>query len=148
MPDTVYDNPYWDSYYEDRMEEALEEIREFKELCEANDIELTVFLNPLHYQTYYKSVRHGLFEFMERLAEVTPYYNFTGLNMYTTENQYFFETSHYKPEVGYAMVDAMCYGKVSEELVPTWFGQKVTPENAKYFTEYFREQMETVKSGQ
>lgn len=85
---------------------------------------------------------------MEGLAEITPYYNFTGLNMYTTENKYFFETSHYKPEVGYAMVDAMCYDRVSEELGATWFGGLVTEENVKHYVDYFREQMETVKSGQ
>ena len=145
--DTVFDNPYWDAYYEDRMDEALEEIREFRELCEENDIELTVFINPLHYETYYKSVRHGLFEFMERLAEITPYYNFTGLNKYTTDNEYFFETSHYKPEVGYAMVDAMCYGRVPEDLASTWFGMLVTKDNAASFTDYFSEQLETVKKG-
>ncbi len=147
-PENAFEEPYWDDYYEDRMDEALEEIREFKELCEENGIELTVFLNPLHYETYIRSVRHGLFTFMERLAEVTPYYSFTGLNKYTTENQYFFETSHYKPEVGYAMVDAMCYGEVDDDLWATWFGMYVTEENVSSVTDYFQSQLDDVMSGQ
>ncbi len=147
MPSSVYETAYWDSYYADRTDEAIEEIRQFKELCEENGIELTVFINPLHYKTYTKSARHGLFTFMEKLAQVTDYYNFTGLNEYTSQDQYFFETSHYKPEVGYAMVDAMCYGKVPEDLATSWFGMLVTADNVSDFTEYFQEQIDAMKSG-
>ncbi len=84
---------------------------------------------------------------MEKLAQVTDYYNFTGLNEYTSQDQYFFETSHYKPEVGYAMVDAMCYGKVPEDLATSWFGMLVTADNVSDFTEYFQEQIDAMKSG-
>ena len=147
MPDTRYDEPYWDAYYEERIEEVLDEIREIKALCDENDIELTVFLNPLHYETYYKSARHGFFDFMKGLATVTDYYNFAGLNKVTTDNRYFFESSHYTPEVGYLMVDAMCYGEVPEKLQKHWFGKLVTEENVDDFVEYFTEHIETMKSG-
>jgi len=145
MPENRFDAPYWDSYYDYRMEEALDEIRQFKELCDENDIELTVFVNPLHYETYYKAFRHGLLDFMEGLARITPYYSFTGLNKITVNNDYFFETSHYKPEVGYLMVDAMCYDKVPEWLQSTWFGKVVTEDNAGEFREYFTEQYKTLR---
>lgn len=122
---------YWEEYYKPRTSEALEEIGEIKALCEENGINLVVFTNPLHAATYKKSVENGYLEFLEGLADVTPYYNFSGFNSVTCDNRYYYETSHYSLAAGNLMIAAMFGGEVGEDLKAQGFGVYVTKENAR-----------------
>lgn len=128
--DEQLDIPYWADYYELRIEEALEDMAQIKRLCGEYEIELVVFTNPLHQTTYRKAVENGYLEFLERLAEVTPYYNFSGFNDITCDNAYYYETSHYSPAAGDLMIQAMFEHEVPIRLQEQGFGVYVTPENA------------------
>lgn len=51
----------------------------------------------------FRSVHNVLDRFREiqyRLAQITPYYDFSGLNRITTDDYYYYEVSHYRPIVG------------------------------------------------
>ncbi len=132
---------WWSSYYYPR-EEVLEEIREFKELCDENDIQLRVFTNPLHALTYTKDIANGYLVFLEELAEITDYWNFSGYNEITLNYDNYYETSHYCPAVGNLMIDTVYYGKTDETLESQGFGVYVTKENVKELTTLLREQAE------
>lgn len=121
--------PYWSDYYSLRTDEVLEELAQIKELCDAYDINLIVFTNPLHALTYQKDLENGYMEFLHRLTEVTPYYNFSGFNDITCDNFYYYETSHYSRDAGNLMINAIFKGEVSEELLSQGFGVYVTEEN-------------------
>lgn len=123
----------WTVLYADRTPQALEEIRQLKELCDDNGIRLIVFTNPMHQLTYQKAMENGYREFLAGLAQVTDYYNFSGINGVTTDNGYYLETSHYKPEVGDMILEAIFEGKVDEELEEQGFGYYVTKENCEDF---------------
>ena len=123
--------PYWADYYKLRTEEVLEEIAQIKELCDKHNINLIMFTNPVHATTYQKDIENGYLDFMEKLAAVTPYYNFSGFNAVTCDNVYYYETSHYSPAAGDLMIQAIFEGKVSEQLKAQGFVVYVTQENVK-----------------
>ncbi len=123
--------PYWSDYYELRIDAVLEEISQIVALCEKNGINLVFFTNPVHAATYQKDIENGYLEFLERLAEAVPYYNFSGFNDVTCSNSYYYETSHYSPAAGDLMIQAMFAGEVSEQLKAQGFGVYVTKENVK-----------------
>ena len=78
----------------DRMDAALEEIREIVDLLKAHGIRLIVFMNPIH-KTTYLDYRPGesCFLFEKELSKITSFYDFSGLNSITTNNAYYLETS-------------------------------------------------------
>lgn len=125
----------WTVQYADRTPQALEEIRQFKALCDENGIELIIFTNPMHELTYRKAMENGYREFLAGLAQVTDYYNFSGLNDITTDNENYLETSHYKPHVGDQMLEVMFGGQADPHLLEQGFGYHVTWDNCGEFLE-------------
>lgn len=129
------DAPYWSPYYENYIYEAIEDIKSVIELCEEYDINLTIFTNPIYKTTYEKSYYYGYGTFLAMLGELTDFYNFSGKNDITTNQDNYWETSHYKMEVGDLMIDFMKNGYHDEELESQGFGMHVTDEN---FDQYNR----------
>lgn len=131
---------YWADYYKPRIEEAVEEIRMFKELCDSYDIELTVFTNPLYVTTYERAVDKGYLDFLEELAHVTPFYNFSGYNEISMNQDYYFETSHYTPEAAAVIMDIIENGSDEHAVRAQGFGYYVTEENLDDFMMIIRHQ--------
>ncbi len=130
---------WWSDYYYPR-EEVLNEIRELKELCEEYDINLRVFTNPLNAITYTKDIDNGYLVFLEELAEVTDYWNFSGYNNVTLNYDNYYETSHYCPAVGDMIIDTIYHGKTDPELLEQGFGVYVTKENVGELIELLKGQ--------
>lgn len=97
------------NYENNRIDEVIREIQEIKKLCDDNNIELTVIFNPLHITTYENQNKEKLSEFKSRLAEIIDYWDFNNINEVTTNNYYWYETSHYREIVG-AMILKTIYG--------------------------------------
>lgn len=138
--DTSDTKAYWADYYEPRIEEAVEEIKMFKELCDSYDIELTVFTNPLYVSTYERAVDKGYLDFLEEVAHVTPFYNFSGYNEISMNQDYYFETSHYTPEAAAVIMDIIENGSDEHAVRAQGFGYYVTEENLDDFMEIIRHQ--------
>ncbi|MCI7540355.1 MAG: hypothetical protein MSA50_07165 [Veillonellaceae bacterium] len=83
-----------------RRYQALAEIQEIKNLCESNGIKLIVFISPHEHKLYQAMDLDRFREIQYRLAQITPYYDFSGLNRITTDDYYYYEVSHYRPIVG------------------------------------------------
>lgn len=131
---------YWADYYEPRIDEAVEDVRRFKELCDEYHIELTVFTNPIYISTYEKSVDKGYLDFLEQLGHVTPFYNFSGYNEITMNSKYYFETSHFTPEAADIIMDVIENGGDEHSKWAQGFGFYVTEENLDDFMEIVRHQ--------
>ncbi len=123
----------WTYQYQNRTDEALEEIRRLKQLCDDNGIRLILFTNPMHPLTFQKAVENGYGEFLLGLSEITEFYNFSGRNNVTDNNDNFLETSHYKANVGDMILDVIFRGAHDAELEKQWFGVLITSENAEDF---------------
>ena len=113
------------------MDEALESVKEIVKLCKENNIELTVFTNPMYYETFSDAViKQCYLMFLSELAEITPYYNFCGFNDYTTDLHYYHEDkTHFLVELGDIMLDVMCNDAENEKIPTQGFGTYVTKNN-------------------
>ncbi len=111
------------NYENNRIDEVIREIQEIKKLCNDSNIELTVIFNPLHITTYENQNKEKLSEFKSRLAEIIDYWDFNNINEVTTNNYYWYETSHYREIVG-AMILKTIYGNEynGEINIPDNFG--------------------------
>ena len=128
---------------------TLNIIKEIKDICYKHDTELIFFTNPMHRIAYLLSVRNkDYFTFLDGLAEISDFWNFSSLNDITTDNANYFETSHYRANVGDILINVMCSGKSYPELNAQGFGVKVTRENAKDFISMLRRQIEDYEKSQ
>lgn len=127
-PDTAY-SIIGPSYC---LDETLATIAEIVTICENANIELIVFTNPMYYVTYDDSLNYNYLEFIERLASITNFYNFSGINDITLNADNYTDSSHYNAEVGDLMIDCMCHQKCDDSLYSQGFGVYVTSENVDY----------------
>lgn len=112
-----------------RIPETLETVAEIVRLCRDEGIELTVFTNPMYEVSYAAAVERDYLVFLRELAQITPYWNFSGYNAYTTDASRFFDASHYNAELGDILIERMC-GDSTAASSGDGFGMYVTPENA------------------
>lgn len=101
--DTVKDNPAYekpiDFYQKDRVDATIEDIRQILNLCRENKIEVILFFNPVHHLTY--ALHEDITDkAKEQLQEITSFWDFSGYNSVTCDNYYWYETSHFRHNVG------------------------------------------------
>lgn len=114
------------AHYEgNRILETIRELQQLKKICSENGIELVVFINPINAVTYRDTNMHEFNEFKYRLAQITDYYDFSGVNDITTNNYYYYETSHYRPMVGDMIINRIFHNSNND------FGYYVTKENVE-----------------
>ncbi len=125
------------THYEgNRIIETIGELRQLKDICDTNGIELIVFINPINAETYRDTNMQEFNEFKYQLAQVTDYYDFSGLNDITTNNYYYYETSHYRPLVGDMIVNRL-FNRGNIE-----FGVYVTKENVEEHLQDLEKQLQ------
>lgn len=113
------------------IESTLNDIKEIKRICEENNIELVVFTNPMYELTYNDSVDNlSYFTFLEELAEITSFYNFSSLNYVTTDASNYVDSSHYTAEIGDLIIDNITAKNSNVENLND-FGFYVTNNNVK-----------------
>ena len=132
-----YNEAYWCDYYKLRLDEALTDMRELKMLCDEYGIELTVITNPLYCLTFDKAYENGYADYLYALSDITDYYNFSGHSYVTDDYHYYYETSHFTPEVSRLMIDAVLGNgdNGNDEL----FGMHVTKDNKDLLIERLTE---------
>ena len=132
-----YNEAYWCDYYKLRLDEALTDMRELKMLCDEYGIELTVITNPLYCLTFDKAYENGYADYLYALSDITDYYNFSGHTYVSKDYQYYYETSHYTPQVSRLMIDAVLGNgdNGNDEL----FGMHVTKDNKDLLIERLTE---------
>lgn len=119
----------------DYLEPTLQAMADIVALCRERKVELVVFVGPMYKVTYQASVERDFHTFLTRLAEITDYYNFSGLNGITTDGSNFVDNSHYTAEVGDRLLRAMTGGGVEEALYRQGFGWYVTKDNVSQLLE-------------
>lgn len=143
--DAFYDYGWWCDYdrsttydwsraipsigLDNRLDETLQEIQEIIDLCNEYNIKLVIFTNPMYKITYGASVERDYLVFLSRLADITDYYNFSGINEITINTENYIDANHYNAYVGDMLIDVMFNGSVDESLYNQGFGWYVTSEN-------------------
>ncbi len=131
---------FWCEYYSLRLEETIADIEAIVALCEEHDINLRIVTNPLYCKTYALGVQNGYIDFLEALADVTEYYNFSGLSDITMNDKCYYETSHFTAWTTKVMMSVVYGGWGDERLLSQGFGVKVTAENKDIFIQFLKEQ--------
>ncbi len=130
---------WWSDYYYPR-EQSLDDIKKIVDLCDEYNINLRVFTNPMHAMTYAKAMDNGYLVFLEELADITPYWNFSGFNDITLDYSNYYETSHYCPAVGDRIIDTVYNGKTEDQLLDEGFGMYVTKDNVSNLMQILNDQ--------
>lgn len=131
---------YWADYYSFRLEDAIKDIKELKEICDNYGINMKVVTNPLYYKTYARDVENGYLDFLYELAGVTDYYNFSSFSNVTTANNHYYETSHFTPEIGRAIIE-IAYNDFDDPFLrDQGFGVYVTKDNRDEFINKLKNQ--------
>jgi len=120
---------YWADYYSYRVDEAIDDMKKLKELCDSNGINLIVVTNPLYYLTYERDVENGYLDYIEGLSQVVEFYNFSSLSDITCEYTNYYETSHFTPDIGRMMIKTVFDSMDNKELKSQGFGYYVTSDN-------------------
>ena len=128
------------------MEDVLRDIAEIVRLSEEHDFNLYIFINPIHKFYYVQHSPHVFLMFKEKLAGITDYWDFSGFNSITTDNYYYYETSHYRSMVG-GMITCRITG-CTNAGVPKDFGALIAGDNFSTFISKQKEELDTYeKSG-
>ncbi len=120
---------------------ALEALREIKSLCSENNIELIIFSSPLFTHQLRLSARAGYLTFLEELAEVSSYYNFSCINPITRDDSNYLDPSHYKAQIGDMILERIFSEDKAVHKVDL-FGEYVTKENVGQFMTALKAQLD------
>lgn len=116
-----------------QFDHCLTTIKNIKLLCDRYNIELICFFNPMHAEAYLADDIELMNQFKKELVKISPFWDFSGINYITTNNYFWYETSHPRAFVCDKILDT-----VSSRNHITWlpdFGVYVTPENVNAFCE-------------
>lgn len=130
---------YWADYYSYRVDEAISDMATLVSICDENNIKLYVVTNPLYYLTYGRAVENGYLDYIERLSEVTDFYNFSSFSSVTFEYMNYYETSHFTPAIGRMIIEST-QGIQNSVLLEEGFGTYVTKETSDKLMNLLRAQ--------
>jgi hypothetical protein len=116
-------------YVNSNIDKAINEISKIVNIAHENHINITFFINPTHHITYLNLRLDDYFYALEKLSEITEYYDFSGLNSIAVDNLKFYETSHFSKGVGNLIIAKMF--NQPEPAIPEDFGRYVTKANIK-----------------
>lgn len=110
------------------IDEAVEDIKAIKELCEKNNVNFTLIASP-NYATETEDYNaQDLCEYWQKIANVTPFYDFAGYSPISYDCRYFYDDAHFRNDVG-AMALAYIFGD-GDVYIPQGFGHYTTSYNA------------------
>lgn len=123
------------------IEERLSEIEKIKNFAQENNINIVFFMSPLYYTVYQEGDIKDYNDYKRKIAEITPFYDFSGINPITKDKNYFIDLIHFKRKCGTLMLDRMF--SQNKEFAPKidGFGVYVTTKNIDEHIKNLNEQI-------
>jgi hypothetical protein len=109
------------------MKGSIEDLTKLVGLVKASGIRTIFFINPPYTTRFLECGLAEFADFKRRLAALTDYYDFSGLNSVTTDPFNYYESSHYRFRAGDLMLARMLGDRTTP--VPPDFGVLVTAKN-------------------
>lgn len=100
---------YDDTHY--RIESALREISELKELAKKHHIKLVIFTYPTFFKSYLLYNQFAIEEFKRKLSNIMPYYDFYELNRDAFDGLKWQDTMHFSYSYGNYLIYSIKSGK-------------------------------------
>ena len=129
--------PIFKNYPQERIEltaidKTTESIRKIKQKCDEHGFNLIVITSPVYEKYLEYFPKDDVKEFYTKLAEVTPFWDFT-TSVVSSEPRYFYDETHFRNAVGTMMI-----GKIAGSngvYIPENFGTYVTSKNVSEHVE-------------
>lgn len=121
------------------IEETMRALAVIKKLCDENKINLIPFVTPHNHNMLNTFNSEDYLYFLSAIAEVLPYWDFSGYNSITTDNKNYYEHSHYRENVS-KLIAARIFNDTTI-AVPNDFGKHVHLENIKRHLEERKEEL-------
>jgi len=115
-------------YRGNRIRETISDLEKIIILSKRYKFRTIFFINPIHKTTYLGTNFINFLQFKKSFVVLSDYYDFSGLNPVTSDNYYYYETSHYRKIVG-EMIKDRIFMKGDEGLNRAGFGVYVTKKN-------------------
>jgi len=103
------------------VEENLKALARMKEYCDARDISFLFIIAPTYYKEMDRYNEEEFEKFLDKVEDITPYWNFSGYNSISYDARNFYDSMHYRNNVG-EMILARIFGDDRVE-VPEDFGE-------------------------
>lgn len=142
----VYDEKFKKPYFNENNEHidsTISIIKEIKQICDDNNINLVVFFNPVHITSYLKDDIEISNRFKKELANITDFYDFNYINFITVNNYFWYETSH--PRYFVCDWQLKVITNQYDEKIPQDFGHLVTKKNVDYYCNKYKIDKENFK---
>ncbi len=109
------------------VDQNIKAIADIMQLAKANDIELYIFTTPLN-QHKLDQLNTGMYlYYLSGLAKLTEFWDFSGYNPVTTNDENYYESSHYRPAINDLIAARVFTG--GKQYSDTSFGVYVTDKN-------------------
>jgi len=127
--DKKFSTPATQYFKTNPLDQCIIQIDSIVRFSKRNNINLRIFINPTHYITYLNLNHQQYFKALRKLSKITDFYDFSGLNSVTLNNCYYYETSHFRLNVGDMMISRIF--NQPNPKTPDDFGQLVTMDNVE-----------------
>lgn len=141
--DDKFNKPFYEDDKNEHIDSTISTIKEIKQICDANDINLVVFFNPVHITSYLKDDIEISNRFKKGLANITDFYDFNYINFITVNNYFWYETSH--PRYFVCDWQLKVITNQYDEKIPKDFGHLVTKKNVDYYCNKYKIDKENFK---
>lgn len=121
-------------FVQDVTNDDIDAIQGILLLARANKINLTFFINPIHYKTFLELNLSNYYNSLYRLSKITSFFDFGGINSVTIENRNYYETSHYRRHVGDMILGRLF--KPKEAITRADFGVYVDSLNIHQYVDW------------
>ena len=126
---------YYEIYTSDSLTlepSKMEALKSIVAFCETNDIELTLFLNPLYINQYLMLLRSPnkelYFQFLRELGNTHAFYNFSGINEYSSNKNNFWDSHHPRKHLAPVMASYI-FESPKAPVRHDFFGKKINQQN-------------------
>lgn len=111
------------------LDKNVESLKRIKEFAEAHNVHFTLITGATYKSELSKYNLDDLKIYWEKVADVTPFWDFTGYTSISNDPRYFYDSMHYRNNVGEMILAYMFNDK--DKYVPENFGHYTTAENVE-----------------
>lgn len=133
----------WDKYISPQRKAIVANLQALKKIifiCKNNHIVLKTFITPHNHNMLNEIYFNDYIAFISALSSITNYWDFSGYNSVTTNNENYYEYSHYRPKVSELIAGRIFYD--TNLSIPSDFGVFVTQKMLKQHLSDLKRQRE------
>lgn len=116
------------------------DLKTFVKLCENNYINLILFTTPHNHNMMDTFEKESVLRFVSDISEIMDFWYFSGYNSITNDDTNYYETSHYKEEIGIKVANSI-FNKNNKES----FGIYVSKNNRLEVLKYIGENIDSYR---